>query len=103
VLWNIISSLPYIAGAFASGYLVEHLTPSQTFILMAALTLLIALQGLWKSRAVFNDTYNLPQARGSDLFGDIKRLVKHRPFILPSSSCSCFSSHPDPILRCSSI
>jgi len=78
VLWNIVSSIPYIAGAFASGYLVEHLAPSKTFILVAALTLLIALLGLWKPRAVFSHAYDRPQARGADLFGDIKRLVKHR-------------------------
>jgi MFS family permease len=42
------------------------------------MSLLIALQGLWKPRAVFNNTYNRPQARGADLLGDIKRLVKHR-------------------------
>jgi predicted MFS family arabinose efflux permease len=78
VLWNIVSSIPYIAGAFVSGYLVEHVTPRQTFILVAGMSLLIALQGLWKPRAVFNNTYNRPQARGADLLGDIKRLVKHR-------------------------
>jgi Major Facilitator Superfamily len=78
VLWNIISSIPYIAGAFASGYLAEHLPPSQTFILMAALTLLIALLGLWTPRAVFSHAYDQPQARGTDFVGDIKRLVKHR-------------------------
>src|ERR1035438_1238615 len=49
VLWNILSSVPYIAGALASGYLTEHLPPGQTFILTGALTLLIALLGLWKS------------------------------------------------------
>ena len=78
VLWNIMSSIPYIAGAFASGYLVEHLAPKQTFILMAGLALLFALLGFWKPRAVFGHAYDRPQARGSDLIGDIKRLVRHR-------------------------
>jgi hypothetical protein len=78
VLWNILSSVPYIAGALASGYLTEHLPPGQTFILTGTLTLLIALLGLWKPRAVFNHAYDRPQARGADLVGDLKRLVKHR-------------------------
>ena len=29
VLWNVVSSLPFIAGAFASGYISEHLPPEQ--------------------------------------------------------------------------
>jgi hypothetical protein len=77
-LWNIVMSVPYIAGAFASGYLAEHLPPARTFIVVAALTLLIALLGLWKPRAVFNHAYDLPQASGADLLGDVRRLLKHR-------------------------
>jgi MFS family permease len=77
-LWNIVTSIPYIAGAFASGYIAEHLQPSQTFILMAALSFALAAFGLWKPRAVFNHAYDKPLARGADLVGDIKRLVKHR-------------------------
>jgi MFS transporter len=78
VLWNIVMSIPYIAGAFASGYLAEHLPPRQTFILMAALTLLIALLGRWTPRAVFSHAYDRPQARGAGLVGDIRRLIRHR-------------------------
>jgi len=78
VLWNIVGSIPYIVGAFASGYLVEHLAPKQTFILMAVFAMLFASLGLWKPRAVFSHAYERPQARGTDLLGDIKRLVKHR-------------------------
>ena len=78
VLWNIVSSIPYIAGAYASGYLAEHMPPRQTFILMAALALLLALMGLRKPRAVFSHTYEEPLARGTTLAGDLKRLVKHR-------------------------
>jgi MFS family permease len=78
VLWNIVSSVPYIAGAFASGYLAEHLPPRATFLLMAALALLLALLGLWKPRAVFSHAYDQPLARGTNLLGDLKRLVKHK-------------------------
>jgi hypothetical protein len=78
VLWNIVSSIPYIAGAFASGYLAVHMPPRATFALMAALALLLALLGLWKPRAVFSHAYDQPLARGTNLLGDLKRLVKHR-------------------------
>jgi MFS family permease len=77
-LWNIVQSIPYIAGAIASGYIAEHLQPSQSFLLMAALSLVLAAFGLWKPRAVFNHAYDAPLARGADLIGDIQRLVKHR-------------------------
>lgn len=78
VLWNIISSLPAIAGAAASGWLADHLRPSETFVLVAVLTLGIGLFGLWKPPAVFNHAYEAPQARGTNLWGDVKRLVRHR-------------------------
>ena len=31
-----------------------------------------------KPRAVFNHTYDKPQAKGADFWGDVKRLAKHR-------------------------
>ncbi len=77
-LWQIISSIPYIAGALASGWVAEHLPPRQTFILMAVLCILLASLGLWKPGGVFGHAYDKPQARGADFAGDVKRLLKHR-------------------------
>jgi predicted MFS family arabinose efflux permease len=77
-LWNVVNSIPYVAGALASGYLAEHLSPRRTFILAAALILLIAALALWKPRAVFTHAYERPQAQGARFVGDIRRLVKHR-------------------------
>jgi predicted MFS family arabinose efflux permease len=77
-LWNNVQSVPYILGAFFSGYVAEHLSPRQTFLIAAALTLLIVLHALWKPRAVFGHAYDQPLARGADLIGDIRRLLKHR-------------------------
>jgi MFS family permease len=77
-LWNIVASVPYIAGALASGWIAEHLPPHQTFILMSVLSLGMFLFGFWKPKAVFDRAYDKPQAKGSDLIGDIKRLLKHR-------------------------
>jgi hypothetical protein len=77
-LWNVVSSVPVIMGAFASGYISEHVPPKATFSLVAVLTLFIALLGLWKPYSVFRNTYDKPQARGLDFLGDVKRLLKHR-------------------------
>jgi hypothetical protein len=77
-LWNIIASVPYIFGAFASGWIAEHLPPHQTFLLMMVLSLLMAGFAFWKPKAVFGHAYDKPVAKGSDLIGDIKRLIRHR-------------------------
>jgi Major Facilitator Superfamily len=73
-VWNLISA----AGAFGSGYLAEYPSPRNLFFLVAVAAFLIACWGLWKPRAVFHHAYDKPQARGSDFFGDIRRLAKHR-------------------------
>jgi hypothetical protein len=78
VLWNIVMSVPYVAGAFASGYISDYLDPKVTFLLVAGLVCGIGLLGFWKPRAVFSHTYDQPQAQGTNLMGDVKRLVKHR-------------------------
>ncbi|HEY5048522.1 MAG TPA: MFS transporter [Rhizomicrobium sp.] len=77
-VWQILQNLPVAAGAFASGWVAVNLPPSRTFMIAAALSLAIAALGFWKPRAVFNHTYDRPQAKGSDLVGDLRRLLKHR-------------------------
>jgi MFS family permease len=77
-LWNAVSSAPYAIGAFASGYLAEHLTPTITFLLVAGISVCIALIGLWRPRAVFSHAYDQPLAQGAGFVGDLKRLVRHR-------------------------
>lgn len=67
-----------ILAAFASGVISENLSPRQTFWLMAALAASIGVFGLWKPRSVLGRVYDQPQARGTDLKGDVKRLLKHR-------------------------
>jgi Na+/melibiose symporter-like transporter len=78
VLWNVVLSFPYVAGAFASGYISDYLDPMSTFLLVAGSTACIGLIGFWKPRAVFNHAYDQPQAQGASLASDIKRLVRHR-------------------------
>jgi hypothetical protein len=72
-----------LAGGFAGGYVARSLTPSATFVLLALLTLLIAAFSMLKPAAVFNRTYDLPQAQGTNLWGDIRRLVRHRAIYAP--------------------
>jgi MFS family permease len=77
-LWNIVASVPYIIGAWASGWVATNLPPRSTFILCAVLALAIGVLALWKPKAVFDKAYDKPQAKGADFVGDIKRLVRHR-------------------------
>ncbi|MCL9843883.1 MFS transporter [Ralstonia solanacearum] len=77
-LWNVVSSVPVVAGALASGYISDHLAPQGAFFLVAAVTALIAVLGLWKPISVFGHLYEKPQARGADFVGNVRRLVKHR-------------------------
>jgi MFS family permease len=77
-LWQIVASAPLVAGAWAGGEIAQHLRPRTTFLILAALTALIGLLGLWKPRSVFEHAYDRPEASGADLVGDLKRLVKHR-------------------------
>jgi hypothetical protein len=79
-LWNIVNSIPYIVGGFAAGWIAIHVRPGATFVLMAVLSLVIALFALWKPQSVFNHTYDQPLAKATDFLGDIKRLLGHRPF-----------------------
>ncbi|KJK18727.1 major facilitator transporter [Burkholderiaceae bacterium 16] len=77
-LLNLVSSVPVVAGAFASGYFSDHLAAKEAFVLAAMFTLLIAVMGLWKPVSVFGHTYEHPQARGADLVGNVRRLAKHK-------------------------
>ncbi len=93
-LWNIVSTIPYVAGGLASGYLAEHLPPRQTFLLIAGLTMLIAAMGLWKPRAVFGKVYEQPLARGSTLIGDVRRLLRHKAIYAPVLMMFLFQFSP---------
>ncbi|CAJ0810251.1 MFS transporter [Ralstonia flaminis] len=77
-LLNVVSTVPVVAGAFASGVISDHLAPKAAFLLAAAFTLSIAVLGLWRPASVFGDAYEKPQARGTDFVGNVRRLVRHR-------------------------
>lgn len=78
VIWNVVSSIPVLAGAFASGYISDHLAPQEAFLFTAAITLCIGLLAFWKPRSVFSHAYDKPEARSTNFAGNVRRLVKHR-------------------------
>lgn len=78
VIWNVVSSLPSVAGAFASGYISDHLHPSAAFFLVGALTCFIGVVGMWKPSSVYSHAYDNPLARRTHFMGNLHRLVKHR-------------------------
>jgi len=77
-LWNVVGSVPVVAGAFASGYVSDHLGAKEALFLVAMINVLIAVLGLWKPISVFGHTYEKPQARGADFVGNVRRLVRHK-------------------------
>jgi hypothetical protein len=75
-LWSVFSTVPSIAAVFASGFISERLSSRETFLLAAVLTVSICTFGFWKPNSVFSHAYENSGARGHDLWGDVKRLVK---------------------------
>ena len=78
VLWNVVASVPVLIGAFASGYISDHLPPKSTFYLVAGFCVCIGLLGFWKPRSVFSHAYDKPQARAANFLASVRRLVTHR-------------------------
>lgn len=83
VLWQVLFMTGSFIAGVAGGYVAGHMSYIQAFVLIAALTMLIGLFGLWKPRAVFSGVYDQPLARGADFIGDLKRLVRHTPIYAP--------------------
>jgi MFS family permease len=77
-LWYVFLFFPMVVAYFAAGYMTEHLTPKEIFLLAMALTAVVGAFGIWKPKAVFSHAYDNPHARGTDFLGDVKRLVKHK-------------------------
>jgi len=71
-------SVPYVLGGFASGYVAEHVSPRNTFIIVAVMTLMISAIGFWNPASVFASAYDKPLAKGADFVGDVKLLLRHR-------------------------
>ena len=76
-LWNIGLSIPALLAAWSSGWVTEHLTAREIFLVMAGLCFALGAFGLWKSRAVFSHAYDQPLAQHAHFFQDIRRLLRH--------------------------
>jgi len=77
-LSNFFLFLPVGAAYFASGFMTEHLSPRQVFLMVLILSTTLGVFGYWKPKSVFGHAYESPRAQGSTLLGDIQRLLKHR-------------------------
>jgi hypothetical protein len=77
-LWNFVSYIPIVIGAFASGYISDRLPANATFYLVAGFTGCIAVLGIWKPRSVFSHTYDKPQASVTSFVTGVRRLLTHR-------------------------
>ncbi len=102
VVWNIVSSLPYVAAGFASGYISDNLDPKASFLAVAGFTCAIGLLGFWKPRSVFSQAYDRPQAKRTNFVGDVKRLVRHWAIYPAVLIMFLWSFAPDQTRRCSS-
>ncbi len=78
VVWNVVASLPAIAGAMASGLISGHLRPATSFYIVAGFAACVALLGLWRPGAMVGDAYKQPMARSAGFVENVKRLAKHR-------------------------
>jgi Major Facilitator Superfamily len=84
-VWNIFLSIPTVGALLIGGMLsgrLEQENPDQVvrilFLVGAAIMAAIALYGLWRPRAVF-DNISVENGAGSHPIKDLKRLVRHWP------------------------
>ncbi|MGH7924184.1 MAG: MFS transporter, partial [Candidatus Binatus sp.] len=68
---------PAVLSALAGGWLVAHLSVRGTFLIAAAVTLVIALQAFWRLEAASDFERRLGQ--GETGFAALRRLFSHRP------------------------
>ena len=78
VVWQIVESIPAAIAAVGGGWVAQNLKPSQTFLIVAVIAILVAFVALWKPAAVFRGTYDAPLAKGVGILGDLKRLFSHK-------------------------
>lgn len=77
-LWVIMGAVPGAITQALGGWLTAHANPSQIFLLVAALTALLALLGLWCPPAVFDPASAAP-APPEVRWTSVSRLFRHRP------------------------
>lgn len=94
VIWQVTQYIASLAAGFIGGSVSVNLSPAATFLLLAFLSFLIVGFGIVKPTAVFSHTYDRLEARGTDLWGDLKRLVGHRAIYAPIIMMLMFNFAP---------
>lgn len=86
-VWQGVSYVPVVGGAFLGGVFAEQVSPTGTFMVLGGASAALALFALWRPRAVFDHAYDQPAARAGRLGADVRRLLRTRaayaPVLLP--------------------
>jgi MFS family permease len=77
-LYSACYFIPLILGALFAGAAADVLTPRGQFLILAAVALSVGLFSFLKPRSIFEHAYDQPEAQGSDLRGDLRRLFSDR-------------------------
>ena len=77
--------VPLVISALAGGWLVAHVSVGGTFLLVAGVTIMIAIQAFWRLDAATEfESAPVPYEKG---FAAIGRLIRHRP-LWPAAAIS---------------
>lgn len=68
---------PAVLSALAGGWLVAHASVRGTFLIAAAVTLVVAVQALWRLEAA--SEFEHWRGHGENVFPALRRLLAHRP------------------------
>jgi Na+/melibiose symporter-like transporter len=82
-VWNAVLYVPVGFFAWLAGVATVSLKPYQTFSILGAMALVIGALGFWKPKEVFTGAYDSPEAKTLDLWGDVRRLLKHKAIYAP--------------------
>jgi Na+/melibiose symporter-like transporter len=77
-LYSACYFIPLILGALFAGATADALTPRGQFFILAVVALSIGVFGFLRPRSIFERAYDQPQAQGSDIRGDLRRLFGDR-------------------------
>ena len=87
VVWQTVSNVPVVGGAFLGGVFAEKVSPTATFQILGAASAGLALFALYRPAAVFDNAYDQLAAKAGNLWADVRRLARSRaiyaPILLP--------------------
>jgi MFS family permease len=77
-LYSACYFIPLILGALFAGAAADAISPRGQFLILAAVALSVGAFGFIQPRSIFEHAYDQPEARGSDIKGDLRRLFADR-------------------------